>query len=229
MLFLPSRSGFAGHNVVVTIHEGPVAAINRYQDGLTGETRLGAASAADLMSSLVDEVINGSFQVIEQIEREIDRLDGLALRGADDDDLLSAIVEVRRRIGAVRRTIAPHREALAAMARPEMRVEETIGQPWPGLGERLERVLDAIDGLRDALLGTFDLHMARAAHRANDVMKTLTLLSAVLLPSALVAGIMGMNFPMPLFDNPDNFTIVLLSMIMLAVLILGIARWRHWI
>lgn len=219
----------AGHNLVVTIHEGPVAAIARYEASLTGETRLGAASAADLMSSLVDEVITGYFQVIEQIEREIDRLDYLALEGTDDHDLLSAIVEVRRRIGAVRRTIAPHRDALAAMARPEMRVEETIGQPWPGLGARLESVLHAIDGLRDALLGTFDLHMARAVHRANVVMKTLTLVSAVLLPSALLAGIMGMNFPLPLFDDPDNFVIVLLSMFMLALLILGVARWRRWI
>ena len=104
----------------------------------------------------------------------------------------------------MRRLVAPHREALAALARPDIRVEEGFGQPWPGLVDRLERVLDGMDILRDALLGTFDLHMARAAHRANDVMKTLTLLSAILLPAALVAGIMGMNFPLPMFDEPGQ-------------------------
>jgi magnesium transporter len=219
----------AGQDIVVTIHDGPIASIDRYLASLTGETRLGAASAADLMSSLVDEVISGYFAVIESIERDIDRLDGLALKGADDDDLLAAIVRVRRRIGSMRRLVAPHRDALAALARPDMRVEEGVGQPWPGLVDRLERVLDGIDGLRDSLLGTFDLHMARAAHRANDVMKTLTLLSAILLPAALLAGIMGMNFSLPMFDEPGNFWVVVLSMAALAGAILGIARWRRWI
>lgn len=219
----------AGHNVVVTVHDGPLAAIDRYREGLTGETRLGSVRAADLLSSLLDEVFNGYFHVIERIEREIDQLDARALRGGHDEDVLGAIVGLRRQIGVIRGTVAPHRDALAALARPEMRAEETIGQPWPGLMDRLERVLDAIDSLRDALLGTFDIHMARAAQRANDVMKVLTLLSAVLLPSVVLAGIMGMNFPLPIFDDPTNFAIVIVSMVFLAVTTLMVARWRRWI
>ena len=219
----------AGRNIVVTIHDGASSAIGRYLDGLTGDTRLGTASAADLLSSLVDEVINGYFAVIESIGRDIDRLDTVALKGADEERLLQAIVDVRRRIAAMRRLVAPHRDALAALARPELQVEGALGQPWPGLVDRLERVLDAIDGLRDALLGTFDLHMARAAQSTNDVMKALTLLSAVLLPAALVAGIMGMNFPLPMFDEPGNFWFVLVAMVVLAAAILGFARFRRWI
>ena len=219
----------AGKDIVVTIHDGPMAPIDRYATSLSGETRLGAATAADLLSSLVDEVINGYFAVIESVEREIDRLDGRALKRARDTDLLSSIVQVRRRIASIRRYVAPHRDALAGLARPDMRVEEGFGQPWPGLVDRLERVLDGIDHLRDGLLGTFDLHMARAAQRANDVMKTLTLLSAILLPAALLAGIMGMNFPLPMFDEPGNFWVVIVSMAALAGATLGVARWRGWI
>ena len=219
----------AGKDIVVTIHDGPMAPIERYATSLSGETRLGAATAADLLSSLVDEVINGYFAVIESVEREIDRLDGLALKGARDGDLLASIVQVRRQIASIRRHVAPHRDALAGLARPDIRVEEGFGQPWPGLVDRLERVLDGVDHLRDGLLGTFDLHMARAAQRANDVMKTLTLLSAILLPAALLAGIMGMNFPLPMFDEPGNFWVVIVSMVALAGATLGVARWRGWV
>ena len=52
----------------------------------------------------------------------------------------------------------------------------------------------AIEALRDGLLGTFDIHMGRVSQRANDVMSALTLLSAVLLPAVVLAGVMGMNF-----------------------------------
>ena len=176
----------------------------------------GAASAADLLSSLVDEVITGYFAVIESIGRDIDRLDTVALKGADEDELLEAIVDVRRRIASMRRLVAPHRDALAALARPELQTEGALGQPWPGLVDRLERVLDGIDGLRDALLGTFDLHMARAAQSTNDVMKALTLLSAVLLPAALVAGIMGMNFELGDVRRTEQ------------LLVRACSRWSSW-
>ena len=219
----------ATRNIVLTIHSGPVAALQRFIDKLEGETRLGALDAADLLSSLVDEVIVGYFELAETIERDIDALDQRALLGRRNDDVLGAIVLLRRRIGLVRRTLAPHRDALATLARPEMRVEETVGQPWPGLIERLEGAMSAIDGLRDSLLGTYDIHMGRVSQRANDVMKILTLLSAVLLPAVVLAGVMGMNFKMPFFDETTNFWIVIGSMGVLAATILGVARWRGWL
>lgn len=219
----------AGPNLVVTVHEGRIDAFERFADCLAGETRFGALDAADLLSALVDEVLGGYFRVAELIQREIDDLDQRALRSRPEDDVLARIVALRRRIGLVRRTLAPHREAFAALARPEMRVEELIGQPWTGLPERLERALDSVESLRESLLGTYDIHMGRVAQRANDVMKILTLLSAILLPAVVLAGIMGMNFQLGFFDDPSNFLVVLVAMIGLAVLVLGVARWRHWL
>lgn len=216
-------------NVVLTVHVGRVGALQRFVDTLQGETRLGALDAADLLSSLVDQVIGGYYQLAEMIEQEIDDLDQRALHARRQDDVLGDIVSIRRRIGLIRRTLAPHREALATLARPEMRVEETVGQPWPGLVDRLEGAMSAIDGLRDGLLGTYDVHMGRVSQRANDVMKTLTLLSAILLPAVVLAGIMGMNFELALFDDATNFFIVLGVMAVMAVAILAISRWRGWI
>jgi magnesium transporter len=71
--------------------------------------------------------------------------------------------------------------------------------------------------------------MGRVAQRANDVMKLLTLLSAILLPAVVLAGIMGMNFQLPFFDEASNFLLVLAAMVALAGLILGVARWRRWL
>jgi Mg2+ and Co2+ transporter CorA len=51
----------------------------------------------------------------------------------------------------------------------------------------------------------------------------------VLLPAVVIAGVMGMNFRAPLFDDPGNFMVVLTAMALLAAGILGFARLRRWI
>jgi magnesium transporter len=219
----------AGRNVVLTVHEGPVEALIRFRAEIDGETRLGGLSAGDLISSLVDEVLVGYFLLVEGIEREIDDLDQRALHGRSGDDVLAAIVALRRRIGLVRRTLAPHRDAFSSLGLPQLGIEDTIGKPWPGLVDRLEAAMAAVEGLRDGLLGTFDIYMGRVSQRANDVMRILTLLSAVLLPAVVLAGIMGMNFKLGFFDDPSNVWIVIGSMVLFAIAILAIARIRHWL
>ena len=219
----------AGKNLVVSSHEGPSLTLARYAAELSGETRLGALTAASLLSTLTDEIIAGYFRVGEMIEQQIDELDQRALDGKRGDDVLAAMVALRRRIGLVRRLLARHRDAIAALGRPEMQVEELIGEPWPGLGDRLERAIDAVELLRESLLGTYDIHMGRAAQRANDTMKALTVLSAVLLPAVVLAGIMGMNFKLPIFEDPANGYIAIGAMIVSGVVILAAARWRGWL
>jgi Mg2+ and Co2+ transporter CorA len=60
-------------------------------------------------------------------------------------------------------------------------------------------------------------------------MKALTLLSAVALPAVVVAGVMGMNFKAPIFDDPGNFLVVIGAMIAFSLAVLGLARLRHWV
>ena len=190
---------------------------------------IGDLTAGDLVSALVDEVLVGYYLLVESIEREIDELDQRALHGRPGDDILAAIVGLRRRISLIRRTLAPHRDAFSTLGLPRLGIEDAIGKPWPGLVDRLEGAMAAVEALRDGLLGTFDIHMGRVSQRANDVMRILTLLSAVLLPAVVLAGIMGMNFKLGFFDDPSNFWIVMASMAALAVTILTIARIRHWL
>ena len=82
---------------------------------------------------------------------------------------------------------------------------------------------------REAIVGSFDVLIARGGHQTNQIMKVLTLTSVILLPGALLAGVMGMNFKVGLFDNPSLFWVVIAAIIAVAPLTIGIAKLRHWI
>ena len=66
-------------------------------------------------------------------------------------------------------------------------------------------------------------------HRTNEIMKVLTLASVILLPGALLAGVMGMNFEIGLFDTPSVFWVVVAVIVAVAPLVLAIAKRRQWI
>lgn len=64
------------------------------------------------------------------------------------------------------------------------------------------------------------------SHRANDIMRVLTVLTAVFLSLSLIAGIFGMNFEfIPLVHKADGFWITMASMGLIAVALV-VVFWR---
>lgn len=218
----------AAPNVVVTAHDGSVAAFEAFTDALHGDTQLGTLDAGSFMAALIDQVLASYLTEVEDIEKRIDALDEQALHSRDAESFLAEIVAQRRRVGALRRALAPLRVALAPLGRPDLEIPE-LGKPWPGVLDRLERTIGAVENVRELIIGSFDVFMARSAERTNDIMKALTILNAVLLPAIVVAGVMGMNFRVAFFEEPVNFWFVVAAMILLASGILAFSRWRKWI
>jgi magnesium transporter len=218
-----------GRNLVVTVHDGSLGAIEDFKEQLKDESGLGQLDAGAFMTGLVDAVLQTYFREIDRIERAIEALDQVALQLRGGGDFLSAVVALRHRIAVLRRALTPNRDALSPIVRPDFEVHEDLVRAWPGTIDRLERAIDGVDKTRDLLVGTFDIYLGRSAQRSNDVMKTLTLISAVALPAIVLAGVMGMNFKLPFFDQPGNFWLVIAAMVALAAAILGLSRWRGWI
>lgn len=218
-----------GPNHVITVHDGPLAAIDAFRAEIDHEQELGRLDAAAFTAGLIDSVFTAFFRQIEAIERDIDALDELALRARGEERFLDTVLTLRRRIARLRRALAPNREALLPLERPDFELRTDLGPVWPGIIQRLERAIDGLENARELLVGSFDLYLGRASQRTNDVMKVLTLVSAIALPGIVLAGVMGMNFKLPFFDDSGNFFVVVAAMVVFAIGILAVARWRRWI
>jgi Mg2+ and Co2+ transporter CorA len=221
---------FARRGLVVSIHDGEVDGLDAPIRQSAGETLLGHLDAGTFLALLLDELLGGYFEAVERIEERIDRLDVAALRADEPDEVLRSMVSLRREIARVRRALAPQRPVFSSLTRPDAELEtDLLGAAWPGLAQRFQLAVDAVENARELLIGSFDIVMTRNGQRTNDVMRVLTVISAILLPSVVLAGVMGMNFEIPFFAAGSNFYVVLLAMIVLAAAILGVARWRRWL
>ncbi len=217
-----------GDGWIVTRHDASIPFLAEHRDRIQDQRETGRLQPIEFLVALLDAWIDTFFRASERLEREVDALDDAALR--TERDLLARLVELRRRIARVRRVLTPHRELLAELVRPDF-LPERHGRGASGLDAviaRLDRAVEGFGAARDMLLGTFDVHMTRTAQRTNDVMRVLTLASVILLPAVVIAGVMGMNFKVPIFDQPNVFYIVIAVMLALAIGTLAFAKVRHW-
>ncbi|HUG65079.1 MAG TPA: CorA family divalent cation transporter [Gaiellaceae bacterium] len=124
-----------------------------------------------------------------------------------------------------------HREAILALTRPELEAisNSRSAERFSGLRDRLEEAVQAARDSRESVVGSFDVLITSTSHRTNEIMKVLTLASVLLLPGALIAGVMGMNFRVGLFEHTMLFWVMIGTMLAVAFVTLGVARMRDWI
>jgi magnesium transporter len=73
------------------------------------------------------------------------------------------------------------------------------------------------------------LHFAAVAHRTNQIMRTLTVITAIFLPLTLVAGIFGMNFQfMPELSYRYGYYIALGCMVTIGTVLLITFKRKRW-
>jgi Mg2+ and Co2+ transporter CorA len=218
-----------GKGWVVTSHQKAAPFLDERRERVSDQRELGRLSAIQFLVSLLDWQVDGFFRVADHLEAEVDKLDEAALR--TDRDILGRLVAMRRQVARQRRILSPHRELYAELARPDFFAEldvedvEAIGH----LVGRLDRAAEAIGHAREMLISTFDVHMTRTAQRTNDIMRVLTIVSVVLLPSSVLAGVMGMNFKVGFFEQTALFWLVVAAIVAIAPLTLGLAKARGWI
>ncbi len=84
--------------------------------------------------------------------------------------------------------------------------------------EHIERVLSHVRRLEASSETAVQMHFSEQSNRTNNIMRTLTVLTAIFLPLNLVTGFFGMNFEgLPLIHSPTGFWIAFLIMLALGV------------
>ena len=108
---------------------------------------------------------------------------------------LLRIFELKRHLVAMRKVISPQRDTMATLARRgDARVSERTAVYFRDVYDHLSRINESIEVNRDLLGNARDAYLSAVSNRTNEIMKALTLVSAVFLPLSFVVGFFGQNF-----------------------------------
>ena len=226
---------FIGVNWVLTVHTREVAVIEDFRSRAVGGGELGILDAPSFLATLLEWVVTSYSRAFDEVESTLEEFDVSVLRSPrrDTERQISVLVETRSRVGRLRRALAPHREIFAALAHPELDLisTERSAERFAKLAAQVDNALASARDAKDAVVNSFDVLILRTEHRTGEVVKVLTLASILLLPGALIAGVMGMNvnFSSGTFVHSPLFWVVVAAILTIALATLGFARLREWI
>ena len=220
----------AGRNVVVSLHDGGLAFIDRMmRDDQRGG--IGVLSAESFSAALLDAHLSTYFDATAAFESEVERLEVLIL---DDKprDCLPELRRLRRAASRLRRMLAPHRTVFSRLSRPDFRpsADSEAQKHFAALDTRFERAMDVIENARDLVMGSFELFSAKTNLETNQAMRVLTFATVVVGSLSVIAAWLGMNFKVRIFDVQDlGFVIAVLGSLLIAAGLVLIARKKNWL
>lgn len=224
--------GYLGENFVVTFHDQRFRSIKIVKQQIRASHFACTRGAAYLLHQILDNIVDLYMPIVDEFDTEINRLEERVfdMRRANNA-VLEEVMDLRRSVARLRRISARQLEVLYRISHGEFpQIPEHILPFFRDVHDHLLRISDLSESYRDLVGGLFDIHFSVVANRTNDVMKTLAVLSAIILPLSLIAGIYGMNFDyMPELKTRSGYFVTLGTMVVVAVILLFYFWRRGWI
>ncbi len=224
--------GYLGKNYVVTFHVERFRSIKAVKQQLRSSTFACQRGASYLLHQILDQLVDLYMPLVDDFDTEIDSLEERVLTMKKGSNvILEDIMDLRRSVARMKRISSRQLEVLYRMSHGEFpQIPETILPYFRDVHDHLLRISDLAENYRDLVSGLFDIHFSVVANKNNDVVKTLTILSSIILPLSLIAGIYGMNFEnMPELKTRNGYFLTLTVMALVTIGLL-IFFWRKgWI
>jgi magnesium transporter len=193
-LVLQELHAFLGERYLITVHVEQVAALEEVWTRAAGEPRLLERGVDFVYYLVADGIVDDNFPILDRIADELDELEDSVLARPRLEDL-HRIFELKRHLVAMRKVLSPQRDVFGLIAkRGDPRISERTAFYLRDVYDHLVRINESIEGNRDLLGNALDAYLSAVGQRTNEIMKSLTLLSAIFLPLAFVVGFFGQNF-----------------------------------
>jgi len=195
------------------------------------------ASPADLMLRVINLIVDAYLDLRRDLTRQLDHWQAELIDPRSHFTNWSALMQARQALHHLdeicedqRAAVQDWIDAFETLPAPdgsaESRERELIMVRSRDVLEHIQRVVHHVRRLEQNAETAVQLHFSVQSHRTNDIMRVLTVLTAVFLPLNLIAGIFGMNFEfVPLVHKAGGFWIAMAAMASVALLLV-LVFWR---
>ena len=156
-----------------------------------------------LMYTLLDAIVDQYFIVMEQISEKIEYTE-TELMSAVEQELLHKIYALKQELVFLKKSVWPLREVISTLQHTENTlIQESTFVYLQDVYDHTIQIIETVETFRDLTSGMLDLYLSNVSNKMNEVMKVLTIFSAIFIPLSFLAGVYGMNFQnIPEYSHP---------------------------
>ena len=187
---------FVGADYIITVRHGASRSYTQVRERCEARPALLRHGVDYVLHALLDYVVDNYQPVIEELEQEVDALEErlIGSQGLTQDDV-QRIYELRRQLVRLRRVVAPMVEVCSRLRHLNMPfLDKTVRPYFKDVLDHVNRVNEAIDGLREVLSFAFEAAMLMQSSRQGDISRRVAGWAAILAVPTAIAGVYGMNF-----------------------------------
>ena len=197
--------------------------------------------SADLMLRIVNHMVDGYLALRRDLTRQLDHWQAKLLNPKTRFNNWSSLLDARLALHQLdevcedqRASIQDWIEAVKTWPEPQtaaaQRDRELLQVRSRDVLEHIERVVRHVQRLEQNAETAVQMHFNAQSNRTNDIMRTLTVLTAVFLPLNLMAGIFGMNFEfMPVLHLEYGFEACMALMVLVAAGLMFYFWRKHYL
>lgn len=187
----------------------------------------GPESAQGLFCSLLNEMANTVGDMVDELDAT---LSAQETELATHNESRQILANVRRQSAAIRRYLAPQKEALDMVYRLQKNFTQDSVFEIREYTDRMLRYVEDLDLVRERALLLQDEIRNRITEQQGQRLYVISIVSAVFLPLSFLTGVFGMNVAgLPGVETPSAFIMLSSFMAVTAVLVIGIMKWNKWI
>lgn len=224
---------FLGPNYLVTAHDAslrPVMDLFRECEGdEVARRRNMEAGPGWLLYRILDRLVDHLFVTLDRLGARIRRIEeGLFTQNVRL--IVEEISLVRRDLIALRSIVKPQIRPITDLEQKDRPlIRQDLRAYFGDIADGFHKAWDILEDYREVMDDLSETANSLTSYRINEVMRVLTVISVIMLPLTVLAGIYGMNVPLPLAHSPLSFVLILGLMGLIVAGMLSYFRRRGWL
>jgi magnesium transporter len=222
---------FLGRDTVLSFRaRGPEPFVPIVQRIETPNSRLRRSDASFLLYCLIDAVVDHSFPLLEEVSDGLEELEEAVFQDQAGRDAPQRLHRMNRELMVLRRVTWPMRDLLDNLHREHHEcLSDTTRTYLRDVHDHVVRILDLLETYRELASNLVEMHMVSASNRLGDIVKTLTIISTIFVPLTFLAGVYGMNMPIPENEHAWTYPAFWMVSVGIAGALLYWFRRRDWL
>lgn len=220
-----------GNNFVLTYRHAVIEEIDLVKNAFKSHINQMHKNSSMLFHRIIDSIIDSYQQIVENFDIKIDKLGNKIFKEPNDSKTIINLNSLKELLSEIRSIVVKEEGIFMNASKgfyTMLNEEENIF--FKDIYDHLNKVLDRIDKQNNTISNLFLAQMNLSTQKLNELVKFLTIISAVLLPANVIAGIFGMNFQtMPSLENPMGFYAAIISMFFIGFLMIIFFIYKKWI